>query len=97
MGWLSVLLWGNTFEHRHGQTQPWQERRCIVDVSLLSGPQFSVQEQILSPSVRFQLLCHPEAVAKFGEELLSECREALLRRQELGIPAPADAYIDSDD
>jgi len=92
-GWLTAVLHGNTNRGKH--PQPWEKVWFLVDISLLNGPQLEMAEQSVVPQINIELQCLPGAVEAFGNELLAECQDALKRRHELGIDAPADDYIDT--
>jgi hypothetical protein len=91
-GWLNVLLTGYLIEHGHGDSERWKETRFLVEVYLLADPQ--LEDVRLQSFMYWRLPCKPGDVAIFGGELLTECRTALAMRRELGIPAPADEYVD---
>ena len=86
-GWLTATL--------HGRTNLSGKVWFFVDVSLLNGNQLELAEQAILPLVQMRMQCSPSAVEAFGDELLAECRAALKRREELGIAAPADDYVDT--
>ena len=93
-GWLTTVLHGRINRGQH--PQPWEKVWFFVGLYLLNGPQLEAAEQSTVPVVHLEMQCVPQAVKAFGDELLAECREALRRRQELGIPAPADDYLESE-
>ena len=95
-GWLTVALKGQTRRSdAGGRSQPYEIVKFYVDVSLLNGDPLELAEQALLPLVHMRMQCLPSAVEAFGDGLLAECRAALKRREELGIAAPADDYIDT--
>ncbi len=95
-GWLTVALSGQTTRgDAGGRSQPYEIVSFYVDVSLLNGDPLELAEQATLPLVQMRMQCLPSAIEAFGDELLAECRAALKRREELGIAAPADDYIDT--
>ena len=92
-GWLTIALHGKVNRGQH--PQPYEVIHFFAEVYLLNGPQLEMAEQFVVPFIHTQLRCLPSAVKTFGDELLVECRAALKRREELGITAPADDYIDT--